>query len=98
MAISRYSTDRKINAGTMLATSQTVSSLRQSIKNGTIVPVRTMRTSGFERLDTLAGEIYGDSRYWWVLAAASDIGWGMQVPPGTIINVVSIEDVNGALD
>lgn len=97
MAISRYSADMRIDAGTMLGTSLTVNTLRQSIKSGAIVPLRTIRTSGFERLDTLAGEIYGDSRYWWILAAGSDIGWGLQVPPGTVINVISMEDVNGVV-
>jgi len=36
-----------------------------------------------ERLDTLAGRTYGDARLWWLIAAASGIGWGLQVPPGT---------------
>lgn len=98
MAVSRYSSDRRIDAGSMLGTSQTVNLLRQSIKSGTIIPTKTIRTAGFQRLDTLAGEIYGDSRYWWVLAAGSDVGWALQVPPGTIINVVSLQDVNGVLD
>ena len=46
-----------------------------------------------ERLDVLAGQIYGDARYWWVLAAASDIGWGLQVPPGTLIRIPQLSDV-----
>ena len=37
---------------------------------------------------------YKDSRFWWVLAAASDIGWGLQVPPGTIINIPNINQVS----
>ena len=40
-----------------------------------------------QRLDTLAGKYYGDSQYWWVIAAASGIGWGLQVPPGTLIRI-----------
>jgi nucleoid-associated protein YgaU len=46
-----------------------------------------------ERLDVLAGQIYNDARYWWVLAAASDIGWGMQVPPGTVIRIPDLSDI-----
>jgi nucleoid-associated protein YgaU len=42
-----------------------------------------------ERLDTLAGQHYKDSSYWWVIAAASGIGWGLQVPPGTVIRIPS---------
>lgn len=40
-----------------------------------------------QRLDTLAGKYYGNSQYWWVIAAASGIGWGLQVPPGTLIRI-----------
>jgi hypothetical protein len=40
-----------------------------------------------QRLDTLAGKYYGDSQLWWVIAAASGIGWGLQVPAGTVIRV-----------
>jgi hypothetical protein len=40
-----------------------------------------------QRLDTLSGLYYGDSQYWWIIAAASGIGWGLQVPPGTLIRI-----------
>ena len=40
-----------------------------------------------QRLDTIAGSVYGDSSYWWVIVAASNIGWGLQVPPGTLLRV-----------
>lgn len=40
-----------------------------------------------QRLDTLSGKHYGDSQYWWIIAAASGIGWGMQVPAGTVIRI-----------
>ena len=38
-----------------------------------------------DRLDTLAGSVYGDGRLWWVIAAASGIGWWTQVPSGTLV-------------
>ena len=51
-----------------------------------------------ERLDYLAGIYYNDSALWWVLAAASGIGYALQVPPGTVIRVpTSIADVFGVL-
>jgi nucleoid-associated protein YgaU len=51
-----------------------------------------------ERLDYLAGIFYGDSALWWVLAAASGIGYALQVTPGTIIRVPSsISEVFGVL-
>ena len=40
-----------------------------------------------QRLDILAGQRYGDASLWWIIAAASGIGWGLQVPPGTIVRV-----------
>ena len=38
-------------------------------------------------MDIIAGEVYGDAALWWVIAAASGIGWGLQVPAGTVLNV-----------
>jgi hypothetical protein len=46
-----------------------------------------------ERFDILAGKIYGDSSLWWIIAAASDVGWGLQVPPGTRIKIPKLADV-----
>jgi len=38
-----------------------------------------------DRLDTLAAQAYGSGIYWWIIAAASGIGWAPQVPPGTLL-------------
>ena len=38
-----------------------------------------------ERLDQIAGAAYGDGTLWWMIAAASGIGWSLQVPPGTML-------------
>lgn len=38
-----------------------------------------------ERLDTLAQLYYSNASLWWVIAAASGIGWSLQVPPGTLL-------------
>jgi hypothetical protein len=40
---------------------------------------------------------YGDSRYWWVLAASSDIGWGLQIPPGTVIRIPDLTQVSNII-
>ena len=51
-----------------------------------------------ERLDYLAGIYYNDSSFWWILAAASGIGYALQVPPGTVIRIPnSIAEVFGVL-
>jgi len=65
----------------------TINSLvRSGVRNGTI-ETESIILEEDRRLDQLAGQIYGDSSYWWVIAAASGIGWGLQVPAGTIINI-----------
>jgi hypothetical protein len=91
--INRYSRDSKIALGTQLGTPLAVSGLRTALKNGTITPSKQFLVTENDRLDTLAGAVYGDASMWWVLAAASGIGWGMQVPPGTVISVLRLEDV-----
>ena len=40
-----------------------------------------------DRLDTLAAIHYGSGDLWWIIAAASGIGWGLQVPPDTLIRI-----------
>ena len=94
MALGRYSQAPIIDFGNQYGTSGAVSLIRSAIASGNVSIVDQITLKGAERLDTMAGSIYGDARYWWVLAAASNIGWGMQVPPGTIINVPSLTDIS----
>lgn len=92
MAVSRYTRVMRINDGRSLGTSSAHIAVRSAIVNGTIsYTTRVLREA--ERLDTLAGSLYGDASYWWVLAAASGIGWGLQVPAGTVITVPDINQV-----
>lgn len=92
MGVSRYNRAPMLDGGTMLGTSTAHSVIYSAVKAGTVsYTTRVLREA--ERLDTLAGSIYGDSSYWWVLAAASGIGWGLQVPPGTVIYVPTLVDV-----
>lgn len=93
MAFSRYSSDQRINLGQQLGSPASLLLLKRALRDGTIPIVRTIIATGADRLDTLSGVVYGDAKYWWVLAAASGIGWGLQVPAGTVINIVSLTDV-----
>ena len=92
MPFSRYSRSPVLAFGAQYGTSAAISTIRRSIANGSL-PYRGILIREAERLDTMAGQIYGDARYWWVLAAASDIGWGLQVPPGTVINIPDLAAV-----
>lgn len=93
MPFSRYARSPLLDLGAQFGTSVASSVIRSAVKQGTL-KTREVVVRGAERLDTLAGSIYGESRFWWVLAAASDVGWGLQVPPGTIIRVPDIGDVS----
>ena len=70
-----------------------INTVRQGIDSGNIEILQTLLSTQGDRLDSISGVVYGDSRYWWVIAAASNIGWGMQVPPGTIIKIPNLKDV-----
>lgn len=89
MALSRHSRTPVLGFGTQYGTGRAREAIQSAIANG-LLSVKPMVTRGRERLDTLAGVLYGDGRYWWILAASSNIGWGLQVPPGTTINVVDL--------
>lgn len=94
MSVSRYSRTIVLSGGSRLGTGRAHELIHTAIKNGSL-PYREVVIKGYERLDTIAGEVYGDAEYWWILAASSDIGWGVQVPPGTIIK---IPNINRALE
>ena len=100
MAISRYkfSTTYKDSLGKKITSNSKVGPMIYKAVNNNLINCTTHVLESGERLDTLAGQFYGDSSYWWVLAAASGIGWGLQVPPGTIIRVpVNISEVFGVI-
>ena len=93
----RYTRDTRIRGG-KLQTAKTVALIRRANRFG-LIPVNTITVKEEERLDHLAHTYLGDSSLWWVLAALSDIGWGLQIPPGTIIKIPidmsSIKQITG---
>jgi len=90
-AASRYARAPVLGLGAQFGTSRAVAAIRAAIRTGALrCEETTLR--GADRLDTLAGSVYGDGRYWWILAAASDVGWGLQCPPGTIVKIPPLAD------
>jgi hypothetical protein len=88
----RYSNSTIYAFGKSRGASQSAMKIRDAINSGQIECEKRVFQEG-ERLDTIAGQTYGDSSLWWVIAAASGIGWGLQVPPGTRVLVPNIQQV-----
>lgn len=88
MALNRYSFVNKVSIGNnvTIATNNISLNIYRGANSGLIKTSKYVLQEG-ERLDMLSGKIYGDSNYWWVIAAASGIGWALQVPPGTLLRI-----------
>ena len=88
----RYGKTRQLNFGRSYGVSYIIPFIRKGVLSGDIRYSRYVLT-GNQRLDTMAGEFYSDSTLGWIIAAASGIGWGLQVPEGTEIIVPILEDI-----
>ena len=86
MTVNRYDRDGTILGGRAFGTAGSVNAIRLAVRRGEI-SLQTVVLSEAQRLDTVAGEAYGNSSLWWVIAAASNIGWGLQVPAGTELSI-----------
>ena len=93
MAMSRYLRERGPTRGSKSMSTVNVK-IRRGIQNGSISSSEIVLEED-RRLDQISGQYYGTASYWWVIAAASGIGWGLQVPAGTIISIPS--DINQVL-
>ncbi len=85
MAQSRYTYSRIIN-GSFYATREISSAIYNAVQSGDLRCKVVVLPDGV-RLDKIAFENFGDSGYWWAIAAASGIGWGLQLPPGTVVRI-----------
>ena len=91
MALTRYSfasAKKDSNGKDIIGISQSCYKIYNAVENGEISYGVHVLEQG-ERLDYIAGINYGDSSLWWIIAAASGIGYALQVPPGTILRVPS---------
>ena len=88
MGLSRYSFVPTINFNgrVIYRTNQLSFKIFEAVESNTIQYSTHVLKEG-ERLDTVAGKSYNDSKYWWIIAAASGIGWSLQVPPGTFLKI-----------
>ena len=86
MAISRYEYSTSVNDGKGIGKPYNIHLISKYIDRG-LIEYNTYVIKASERLDQIAGAVYGDSSYWWIIAAASKIGWAMQLPQGTILRV-----------
>ena len=89
--VARYTRAPKIKAGRAYGTYAAGNVIYRAFQQGAI-DVEFLVLKDSQRLDIIAGEYYGDGTLWWVIAAASKIGWGLQVPPGT--RLVIPTDIN----
>ena len=81
----RYKRDLR-RAGGLLQTAQSVTLLRRAKEFG-LISMRKMILSQSQRLDHVAFRELGDPHAWWIIAALSDIGWAMQLAPGTVLYI-----------
>jgi len=91
MGFSRYQRTDVLDLGNQYGTSIGHVAIREAISNGSL-GYKTIVLHENERLDHIAGREYGDGTYWWIIAAASEIGWALQVPPGTLIKIPILKD------
>lgn len=97
MPLSRYASDNLVENGKLLGTNGSLQRIRDAVAGGRVsTTVIVIKES--DRLDAIAGRVYGDGRLWWVIAAASGIGWWLQVPPGTrIVIPTDLSTVEGLI-
>jgi hypothetical protein len=90
--LSRYDTAPVFAFGKSYGTSYTSAVISNGIKDGSIRYTENYLQAG-ERIDVLAGQAYGDGRLYWIICAASGVGFASQVPPGTVIKIPILADV-----
>ena len=81
----RYFLDNVIG-GQFYGTAQSAAAIHKAVEDKRLTIITRVSLES-ERLDIIAGKTYKNSNLWWVIAAASGIGWGLQVPPGTVLRI-----------
>lgn len=86
MAVSRYENTTVLLDKRMFATQTDYAEIKQDIENGVIQTIEYI-VKPLDRLDIIANRFYNEPKYWWIIAIANNIGWAMQVMPGTVLLV-----------
>ena len=88
MSLSRNARSSTIKSGgqKFYPSSKSGRLIHRAVKRG-FLNVQSFVLAEGERLDVVSANFYGDASYWWVIAAASGIGWQCQVPPGTMLKI-----------
>lgn len=98
MALSRYTFSSKIGGRKTTVSSSSACYIIYGAVESRSLQYTTKILQEGERLDQIASDVYGDGSLWWVIAAASGIGWAPQVPPGTLLRIpTNVGDVFGLL-
>jgi hypothetical protein len=95
MAFSRYNrAQRSRKDGKQFISNSTAGRVIKQMVDSGQLQTKDYVLSNSQRLDVVAANFYGDAKYWWVIAAASGIGWQCQVPAGTLLKVpVSLQKI-----
>jgi hypothetical protein len=97
MATTRYITSPILRNGKMFGTNKLARRIYLACESGAL-KCKISILSERQRLDHVAGIEYGEASLWWIIAAASGIGWGLQLPPGTSLRIpINPDDVYGII-
>lgn len=83
--MNRYSS-APIISGKTIGKTEVCKRIYNAVRSGRLNSKKRVLQQG-ERLDIIAAKFYGSGTYWWVIAAASGIGWAPQVPAGTVLTI-----------
>lgn len=92
MTLRRYDRTTIFGSSKRYGTSFLLPIIRKNVELGNI-RITEMVSKENDRLDILAGRLYGDARLWWVICVCSNIGYVPQVPPGTLLKIPNLEDI-----
>lgn len=85
MATSRYTFVKRLD-GDRLATTDITTRIYFACQNS-LIEFNEIELKEIQRLDHIAAKSYDDGSLWWIISAASGIGWSLQCPAGTVLRI-----------